>query len=310
MEPDKNPPKESNPLFYFGNFYREKLSFDFIRLTQICEIALEPDGEVNEHTQICHEITLIVSGSGTFYTEDTALSVRQGDIHVVACGDRHRICASSSEKLRSICIGFSFDEEKTPDSYRFLEDFFAESPFFVREGGSELRCLIEMLIGEFYVFRMAHENAVEALLKLILLKVCRVFSDACDARAEKNPDRAVPSPDTVYKIVKYVDENIESVRTVREISQRLHYTESYVSTVFRRRMGVTLQSYIREKKLESAKMLLEYGNRTAAEVSEILHFECPQSFAKSFKRKYGVTPHRFVSKQKDKSNSSSERNNT
>ena len=177
----------------------------------------------------------------------------------------------------------------------------------MREGGSELRCLIEMLIGEFYVFRMAHENAVEALLKLILLKVCRVFSDACDACAEKNPDRAVPSPDTVYKIVKYVDENIESVRTVREISQRLHYTESYVSTVFRRRMGVTLQSYIREKKLESAKMLLEYGNRTAAEVSEILHF---QSFAKSFKRKYGVTPHRFVSKQKDKSNSSSERNNT
>ena len=114
MEPDKNPPKESNPLFYFGNFYRENLSFDFIRLTQICEIALEPDGEVNEHTQICHEITLIVSGNGTFYTEDTALSVRQGDIHVVACGDRHRICASSSEKLRYICIGFSFDEEKPP----------------------------------------------------------------------------------------------------------------------------------------------------------------------------------------------------
>lgn len=98
-------------------------------------------------------------------------------------------------------------------------------------------------------------------------------------------------------LLKYIDSHAATVKSVGEISRKLHYIESYISTVFRQKMGVTLQSYIRDKKLETAKMLLEYGNRTVNEVAELMNFENVQSFSKSFKKKYGITPHMYLGKR-------------
>lgn len=282
-------------LFSFqNNFYECKLKFGFINLLQVAEAAMIPQSGVFEHIQVCHEITYIVSGRGVFRTGDNEYEVKQGDIHCIAKGDVHEISVPASENLRYICIGFDFDD--IPEEYREVCEFYMTSPQSVAKGSSDIRTLFEMLINEFYVTRTFNEVATEAIIRLILVKVCRCFEDN---NTELAPTRMYRQS-VIYKIVKYVDENIEKVRSVGEISKKLHYTESYVSTVFRKNMGITLQGYIREKKLESAKMLLEYGNRTVAEVSELMSFDSVENFSKSFKKKYGLTPYRYIlSKRKD-----------
>lgn len=73
-------------------------------------------------------------------------------------------------------------------------------------------------------------------------------------------------------------------------------------------MGITLQTYIREKKLETAKILLEYGSLSISEVAELLHFDSVQSLTRGFKKLYGVTPYQYIS-EKRKENSHDSRKN-
>ena len=284
--------EHSNLFSFGGNFYTSNLRFGFIRLAQICEIALTPGSGFSPPEQVCHEITYIVSGSGIFRTGSTEFRVRQGTIHVIARGDIHEIIVPPTESLRYICIGFNFDE--IPEGFRDIAGFYEKSPRILASGGNDIGCLFEMLIGEFYNTRENHDTAVGELLKLILLKVRRRFTEDETIIA---PERGIGNRNTVYKVLKYIDSHAATVKSVGEISRKLNYTESYISTVFRQKMGVTLQSYIRDKKLETAKMLLEYGNRTVNDVAELMNFENVQSFSKSFKKKYGITPHMYLGKR-------------
>lgn len=289
--------KNSERIFSFGSFYENNLVFDFLNLVQICEIALVPGAEISAHKQVCHEITYIVSGSGIFCTGDVEFEVGAGDIHVIAKGDVHRITVSDTNNLRYICIGFGFGE--VPEKYREICGFYEKSPNTVSNCNSDLRSLFDMLIGEFYILQNDRGCVISELLKLILAKVKRSFEE--DARKKQAPERTAKKQSTVYKILKYIDDNIYSVKTVGEISRNLHYTESYISAVFRQKMGITLQTYIRQKKLESAKLLLEYGNLTVSEISGLMHFESVQSFSKAFKKSYGLTPHRYVTETRKNS---------
>lgn len=285
--------KESDRLFDFGNFFEEQPRFDFLNLVQIAEVALVPGGRIEDHVQICHEISYIVSGSGVFHTNGESYPVAPGDIHVVAKGDMHGIDVSKTEKLRYICIGFTFSD--VPIEYRHVVDFFLSSPSATASCGGDLRSLFDMLIGEFYVLQEDRAVAIAELLKLILIKVRRAF--VFDEKKRQKPERGIGEPSTVYRIVKYVDDHIYDIRTVGEIARELHYSESYISTLFRRKMGVTLQTYIREKKLETAKMLLAFGNLTVGEVAALMHFDCASGFSRIFKRRYGITPHAYVSRK-------------
>lgn len=285
---------QNDRLFDFGTFFSERPRFDFVNLVQVGEVALIPGGRIEGHKQVCHEISYIVSGSGVFYTNGEGYSVAPGDVHVIAAGDLHKIEASPTEKLRYICIGFTLSD--VPEAYRSVCDFYKVSPPLLSGCENGIRSLFDMLIGEFYVVEEDRERAIAELLKLILTKVRRAF--VTDSLKRRYPERGVGRASIVYRIAKYIDDHVYAVRTVGEIARALHYSESYLSTVFRQKMGVTLQTYLREKKLETAKMLLEQGNLTVGEVSELMHFDCVQSFSKNFKKFYGTTPYRYLEKYK------------
>lgn len=284
----------NNNMFSFGgSFYNNNIGFGFVNLAQICEISLIAGSGFPPHTQVCHEITYIVSGTGIFRTGDTEFRVRQGDIHVIAKGDVHEIIASPSEQLRYICIGFNLND--VPEEYSEVKYFYEHSPKTVMSCGNYIGCLFEMLIGEFYRTMENHDEAVEQLLKLILIRVKRCFTEE-DA---SGTERGIHNCNTVYKVLRYIDSHVATMKSVGEVSKKLHYTESYISSLFRQKMGVTLQTYLRDKKLDSAKMLLEYGGRTVMEVSELMNFDSPRSFSKSFKKRYGMTPHRYLEEKKN-----------
>ena len=296
--------EDGERLFHFNMVWGDRMKSDFLRVWQVCETALLPETEVREHVQICSEITCIVSGTGEITTNDTVFPVKAGDIHVIAKGDRHRVTASSGEKLHYICVGFNF--EGIPEEYAEVCAFYGSSPAALAACTNDVRMLLDMLIGEFYAPEEEQQRAVADLLRLILIKVRRCFFHI-SGKAVRGGQTA-GRHNTVYKVIKYIDSNIYTVRSVGEIAEKLFYTESYLSTVFRRKMGITLQTYIREKKLETAKILLEYGSLSISEVAELLHFDSVQSLTRGFKKLYGITPYQYIS-EKRKENSHDSRKN-
>ncbi|UUZ94015.1 helix-turn-helix transcriptional regulator [Paenibacillus sp. P25] len=68
---------------------------------------------------------------------------------------------------------------------------------------------------------------------------------------------------------------------------------NYLSALFRREVGRTLQDYIRDAKIEEAANLLRLTDRPISEVSTLLGFHDQSYFTKTFKKVMGVTPKRF-----------------
>lgn len=101
---------------------------------------------------------------------------------------------------------------------------------------------------------------------------------------------AKPVGYTVYAVVRYISENIFNIDSIGKMARELGYCDSYLSRVFKEKMGMTLQSYVTMKKMEKAVEMIEQGNFTITEIALKLSFESLQSFSKSFRRTVGVSP--------------------
>lgn len=278
-------------LFAFEKIFWDKnLVFDFIKLIQLSDVVLEPQGQIFEHIQECCEISYIISGAAFFYTEDKAMRVEHGNIHVISTNQRHKIIADPHEKLRYICIGFDF--ERIPEEFRDICSFYDNAPHFTANSEGDIRNLFDMLVNEFYLNPDTDHCAVEFILKLILVKVFRCFTKNEKILSSKR--KSGYGNATIYKIVKYIDNNIYNINSVREVASGLNFTENYISHTFKSNMGISLSTYIKKRKVETAKALLENDNMTLTEISDILRFDSVQSLSRAFKEEYGKTTTQYI----------------
>ena len=58
-------------------------------------------------------------------------------------------------------------------------------------------------------------------------------------------------------------------------------------------MGISISDYIANIRLEKAKLMLETGSLTVAEIAYTSGFSSPNYFSTAFKNKYGTPPAAF-----------------
>lgn len=78
------------------------------------------------------------------------------------------------------------------------------------------------------------------------------------------------------------------------ISQQLEHEYSYISNIFSKETGTTIQQYIILQKIERAKDLIN-ENVSLKEISYILHYSSVAHFCTQFKKITGMTPTFFKS---------------
>lgn len=88
----------------------------------------------------------------------------------------------------------------------------------------------------------------------------------------------------------YVELHLEDPITLKEIADSLGYTEYYLSKKFKAETGVSLKSFIRDKRIERAKFLLKNTPLTMQEISVRLQFSSQSYFTETFRKATGVIP--------------------
>ena len=78
--------------------------------------------------------------------------------------------------------------------------------------------------------------------------------------------------------------------TLEEISFGVRYSKSYVKNKFKKETGKSIVQYFIGMKIEKAKKLLSFGDKTVNEVSDILGFSSVQYFCRQFKLHTDMTP--------------------
>lgn len=277
--------------YEFDNSYWVKPEkFGYINLYQVGELNCECSFKVDPHKQVCNEISYVVSGEGWFSTDGVETKVSSGDIYINKKGHMHAIRSDDVNNLRYFYLAFEFNEG-VDENNKALVDIFESKDSIVKDKYDIMIPFIKLIDELYNKDKFAHEM-IESYINQILIITYRLFSKkSFSICLPGNTCRTVGF--TVYSVIRYVEDNIYNIQNVKSISDYLGYSNSYLSHLFKDKMGMTLQNYINLKKIEKAIEFLKYGRLNITQISIKLNFEAVQSFSKSFKKATGYSPMQY-----------------
>lgn len=289
----------SGKIYHFDRDYGLNTPlFDNFVLYQIGELYGEAGLVNDEHQQWCYEITYIESGSCTVYADDQSTHARAGDIVINGNNCTHQIIADQGSRMRFLYLGFDFPESvRHSPEMRDIVQYFEKINMACISDRFGVGDLMHKLLQEFYCEYVGFHEAVASYLKLIVLLSYRnAHPDNQPTSYKGVTDESIGA--TVYRIVRYVDEHLCEIDSIRSIANELNYNYSYLSFLFKKRTGITLQKYIVNKKMERALMLLTERGQTVSQVAATLGYKSVQSFSKVFSSVYEKSPSTYLKQYK------------
>ena len=97
----------------------------------------------------------------------------------------------------------------------------------------------------------------------------------------------------VIDISNYIQHHLSEAITTEDIAEYLFISRSRLSTKFKAEAGVNLTDFIMQEKIEEAKRLLRYSDKTSLVISSYLGFASQSHFSYVFKKFSGKTPNEY-----------------
>lgn len=97
------------------------------------------------------------------------------------------------------------------------------------------------------------------------------------------------SPET-FQCIQFITQHVNEPIQVGDVARHIGRSRSYLTGKFKKELGFDVCSFIMRCRLEEAKSLLTYSDKTLSEISNYLCFSSQSYFQNVFKKKYGVTP--------------------
>lgn len=109
-------------------------------------------------------------------------------------------------------------------------------------------------------------------------------------RSPLRPAQGNAQSELIRDILQYIHEHIEQPLSVKDVADAFGYSESRFSHLFQERLKRTMHDYIRQLRCQQAAQLLRETELPVTDIAMSKGFESIQTFYRSFKRCYGVTP--------------------
>lgn len=116
------------------------------------------------------------------------------------------------------------------------------------------------------------------------------FLALCKQTSENPVAKDQPRNPHIREAIAYIRSYYATPMTVQSLAEALRLNRSYLSSIFKQEMGVTLQQYLTDHRLTRAAELLGLNNFSIDEIAEFSGYRDTLVFSKAFKRKYAVTP--------------------
>lgn len=119
-----------------------------------------------------------------------------------------------------------------------------------------------------------------------LKKQTETFFEASQETTQEAP--------TIHLIKNYISQNyMNDTLSVKDISEHVFLSTSYVCTFFKNETGQTLNQYLTEYRMEKAKQLLKDARYRISDISSKVGYSDGNYFGKSFKKHCGLSPSEY-----------------
>ncbi|MEH6892306.1 AraC family transcriptional regulator [Bacillus sp. JJ864] len=145
---------------------------------------------------------------------------------------------------------------------------------------------IAFSICELYIQNVEKINDVKSILVLVKEAFCSLTEHVrtCNVRNYSK---------TITTCQNYISKNIYQEISLKQLAHITNKNSMYLSTMFKKEVGITISEYIHRVKVEEAKKLLTLTNYTLLEISTLLNFNSQSYFTKIFKKNTQITPKQY-----------------
>ena len=213
----------------------------------------------------------VVSGKGIFKVNNQTYNLSKGDIFVIRPGEEIAYSADLENPWQYRWIAFNCTQELLPEC---LKEDIIHAP--------EVEYIFRSAI---YADRFSHAKEMYICSKLF--ELFAILSQRSSPKENKM--------DSYVQIAKnFIESNYNDPRfSISMLAEKLNLNRSYLSTIFKNIIGLSLQQYLQDFRLKEAINLLLH---TEMKIENIA-FSCGYSngfhFSKMFRQKYGVSPSQY-----------------
>lgn len=273
------------------NYIADPLAFGDFRLFQIGRLYCTEHTVVDKHAHIdWFELTIVTGGRGTVITNGTEVAVKPGDIYLSFPCDFHAIVSDSGEPLRYDFCSFKTDDVSFSEELkRIMESHIHPDCRIVRD--DVIASLVSGAIAELDRDDGFTERMMEASFTQILVRLLRAFSS--DADHEHTRSSATEAEALCYRLMNYIDTHIYTLSGLEELAEVTSYNYSYLSSLFHKTTSGMLTDYYRQRRLETARLLIDEGGHSITEIAALLRYSSIYTFSRAFKEFFGTSPSQY-----------------
>ena len=218
-----------------------------------------------------HGIYLAASGSGVLYCSGKQYSVSAGTLFFVAEGERFSVV--SEDEFRYYYIHF---HGRRGDEY-----------------------LLRLGIGPGHCTFGGYESLIPFWEECSRSAVTGNIDLVCEAVLLYSLSKLQPDPrqhsSVVSSMVAAAQKRFaEHDFSLSRVSGELGYSEKYLSSVFKKSMGISYTQYLQQIRLKHAIFLMEEGVFSVKNVAILSGFRDPLYFSRVFSRSEGMSPKQYI----------------
>lgn len=303
----KEHPGKISKLYYDTRYYKEIEKGIFY--TNYKPELMINDINISKESRYTHlypsfhdfyEITFIYSGKSTYYINNKAIELNEGDVILIQKGvirstdysDKDDVIMNIIFKEELVNLNFLSEFPNNRFIYRFYaKDFFSKSndDGYVVIKNSHNRLLdlsLECLCTLYYSERKF--NYTQLMHDYFRILFQQLITTINDNKENKDDDYDY----VIYQILNYIANNYQN-GSLKNISDTLGYNYNYLSNLIKKQFGKSFSEIKLEYQLNNAYHLLKNGNLPIYEICQECGFLNRNYFYKKFESYYGVTPSEF-----------------
>ena len=109
-------------------------------------------------------------------------------------------------------------------------------------------------------------------------------------------DKTLGLSKKVIKAMDYIYDNIQSKIRISDIAKKIDINPNYLCELFKKETGISINNFVKKKKIQAAEKLLIYEDFSVAELADIFGFASSSHFIETFKAETGLTPKAYKEK--------------
>lgn len=225
----------------------------------------------------------VVDGEGSLTYQNQTYSMKKGDCAFIDCRNKYSH-SSSSKNLWSLkwvhFYGLNMGEIYSKYLERGGEICFSVDDRKTNPFLPILDMIMETAASSSYIRDMKINEKLSQLLTVLM-------------EYSWNPDKERKANTkclNVSNVRAYIDQNFTSKISLEAVAKQFNVNKSYLLRLFKENTGLTVNTYILQKRILMAKNELRFSNKTLDTIAEECGLETANYFIRIFKKIEGMTP--------------------